>query len=154
MILENIVVKVISMREKSSIQIATWLTSGYMWGENFVHWDGHYDEVGKSIDELSLGGNDGVVTHLWTRSCSAFNNQQGFPNSILVLVILKSDLALPHVWLEKRSGDWGKGGVWIKHHFFSKPKVSEWNFFPSTTFFYSWLKEGWAGPTGTVLLLW
>ena len=67
-----------------------------------------------------------VVTHLWTRSCSAFNNQQGFPNSILVLVILKSDLALPHVWLEKVV--FGEKRCLNQTPTFFQTKVSEWIF--------------------------
>ena len=67
-----------------------------------------------------------VVTHLWTRSCSAFNNQQGFPNSILVLVILKSDLALPHVWLEKVV--FGEKRCLNQTPTFFQTKISEWIF--------------------------
>ena len=52
--------------------------------------------------------------------------QQGFPNSILVLVILKSDLALPHVWLEKVV--FGEKRCLNQTPTFFQTKVSEWIF--------------------------
>ena len=147
MILENIVVKVISMREKSSIQIATWLTSGYMWGENFVHWDGHYDEVGKSIDELSLGGNDGDDGGDDGHSCDS-------PVDEVVFCLQQStrisqfDFSISHIeiWLGLASCLAGKSGVWGKAvfesntHFF--PNQGFWvDFFPNTTFFTVGLRK-------------
>ena len=88
--------------------------------------------VGKSIDELSLGGNDGDDGGDDGHSCDSpvdevvFCLQQGFPNSILVLVILKSDLALPHVWLEKVV--FGEKRCSNQTPTFFQTKVSEWIF--------------------------